>query len=89
MLQKNPIKVWDVNVDNMVIWKLVKAKTNSKYLIGYWDKAIRPLVLIMLQMRGYVKTSKVKYGDKDKYSKLISFGVDDEKLLDKYKAISD
>ena len=43
----------------------------------------------MPQMSGYVKTSKVKYGDKDKYSKLISFGVDDEKLLDKYKAISD
>ena len=26
---------------------LVKTKTNSKKLIGYLDKAIRPLVLIM------------------------------------------
>ena len=31
---KKSIKVWDVNVDNIVISKLVKTKTNSKYLIG-------------------------------------------------------
>ena len=38
-------------------------------------------------MSGYVKTSKVKVGDKDKSSKLMSFCIDDEKLLEKYKAI--
>ena len=35
---KEPLEIWDVNVDNVdniVISKLVKAKTNSKYLIGY------------------------------------------------------
>ena len=53
---KEPIKIWDVNVDNIVISKLVKTKTNSKYLIGYSDKAIRPLVLVMAKMGGYVKT---------------------------------
>ena len=31
---KNPIKIWDVNVNNIVISKLVKTKTNSKYLVG-------------------------------------------------------
>ena len=62
MLQKKPIKSWDVNVDNIVISKLVKTKTNSKYLIGYLDKDIRPLVLIMPKMSGYVKTFK----DEDK-----------------------
>ena len=31
---KNPIKILDVDVDNIVISKLVKTKTNSKYLIG-------------------------------------------------------
>ena len=36
---KKPIKIWDINIDNIVISKLVKAKTNSKYLIGYLDKA--------------------------------------------------
>ena len=44
---KKPIKIWNVNVDNIVISKLVKTKTNSKYLIGYLDKDIRPLVWII------------------------------------------
>ena len=30
---KKPIKTWDVNVDNIVISKLVKTKSNSKYSI--------------------------------------------------------
>ena len=52
-------------------------------MIGYSDKTIRPLVLIMPKMSGYVKTFKVKEGN----SKLMSFRIDDEKLLEKYKAI--
>ena len=51
--------MWDVNVDSVVISRLVKTKTDSKYLIGYLDKAIRPLVLIMPKMSGYAKTFKV------------------------------
>ena len=47
MRQKKPIDIWDVSVDNMVISKLVKIKTNSKYLIGYLVKVRRPLVLII------------------------------------------
>ena len=47
------------------------------------DKAIRPLVLIMPKMSGFAKTFKVE----DKIEKLISFRTDDEKLLEKYKAI--
>ena len=35
-------------------------------------------------MSGYVKIFKVKEGD----NKLISFRIDDEKLLEKYKATS-
>ena len=84
---KEPIKIWDVNVDNIIISKVVKTKTNSKYLIGYLDKAIRPLVLLMSKMIGYVKTFKVKDVDKDKNNKLLSFRIDEEKLLEKYKAI--
>ena len=71
---KRPIQIWDIDVDNIVISKLVKTKTNSKYLIGYLDKAIRPLALIM---------PKVKEGN----NKLMSFRIDDGKLLEKYKAI--
>ena len=73
----------NVNVDNTVISKLVETKTNSKHLIGYLDKAIILLVLIMPKMSGYVKTFKVKEGN----NKVMSFRMNDEKLLEKYKAI--
>ena len=43
-----------VNVHNAVISKLVETKTNSKYLIGYLDKVIRPLVLVLRKMSEYV-----------------------------------
>ena len=47
---KKPMKIWDVNIDNILISKLVKTKTNFKYLIGYLDKDIRQLVLITPKM---------------------------------------
>ena len=50
------------------------------------DEDIRPLVLVMSKMSGYVKTFKVKERDKDKNNKLMSFRKNDEKLLEKYKA---
>ena len=65
---------------NIVIWKLLKTKTNSKYLIGHLDKPIRPLVLIRPEMSWYVK---VKGGDEHKNNKLMSFCIDNEKLLEK------
>ena len=71
---KKPTKIWDVNVDNTVVSKLVETKTSSKYVIGVkFDKAIRPLVLIMSIRRGYVETFKVE----DKINKLMSFRIDD------------
>ena len=57
---KKRIKIWDVNVDNKVISKLVKTKTNSKYFIGYSEKDIRPLVSIMPKTSGYVKTFQIE-----------------------------
>ena len=50
----------------LVLSKLVKTKTNSKYLKGFFDKGLRLISLIIPQMNGYVKTFKVKEGDKDK-----------------------
>ena len=38
-------------------------------------------------MSEYVKTFKVKEGDKDKSNKLMSFHIDDQMLLKKYEAI--
>ena len=81
MLQRNLYNIQ--SVDNIFILKLVKTKTNSKYLIGYSDKAIRPLILTMSETSESIKTFKVE----DKNSKLMSFHIDDEKLLEKYKAI--
>ena len=75
--------IWDVNVDTIVIAKLVENKTNSKYLIGYLHKVIRPLVFILLKKSGYVRVFKVKNGDEDKNIKLMSFVIDNEKLLEK------
>ena len=43
-------------------------------MIEYLDEDIRPLVFTMPKMSGYVKT-------------LVSFQIDDEKLLQKYKVI--
>ena len=41
----------------------------------------------MPKMSGYIKTFKVKEGDKYRKNKLMPFRIDDEKLLEKYKAI--
>ena len=41
----------------------------------------------MLKMSGYVKTFKVRKGDTDKRNKFMSFRIDNERLLEKYKAI--
>ena len=38
-------------------------------------------------MSGYVKTFKFKERDNDTNNKLISFRIDDEKLLEKYEGI--
>ena len=51
-------------------------------MIGYFDKAVRPLVLIIPKMSWYNKAFKIE----DESSKLMSFQIDDEKLLEKYKA---
>ena len=54
-------------------------------ILTKFDKAIRSLVLIMPKMSGYDTTFKVKDGDKDKNNKLMSFWINDEKLLEKHK----
>ena len=40
----------------------------------------------MPKIRGYIKTFTVKEGDNDKNNKLMFFCIDDQKLLEKYKA---
>ena len=57
----------------MCLSKLVKIETSSRYLTVYWDKAKRPLVLIISKMSGYVKKFIVKDGRKDKNKKIAVF----------------
>ena len=57
---KRPIKIWNVNFDSIVISRLVKTRTNSKYWIAYLDKDIRLSVLIMPRISGYIKAFKLK-----------------------------
>ena len=54
-------------------------------MIGYLDEAMKPLVLILSKITGYVKTFKDKDGNKD--NKLMSFLINDENLIRKYKTI--
>ena len=63
------IKIWNVNVDNIVISKLIGAKNNSKYLIGYLDDVVISLVLILHIEGEYVKI--FKYEDVDKKRRRI------------------
>ena len=57
---KLSVNIWDVNIDNIAMSILIKTKSNSKYLTGYLDELIRPLVLILPKINGYVKTFKIK-----------------------------
>ena len=52
-------------------------------MIECLDEDIKPLVLMLPKMSGYVETFKVE----DRINKLLSFRIDDEKLLEKYEAI--
>ena len=67
---KKPIKIWDVNVDNIVISKLL-TKDNSKYLIGYLDELIRPVVFLLPKIHGYVKKFEDKNGNNNKNLNVI------------------
>ena len=58
--KKKRLKVWDADVDNIVVSKLIETKNNSKYFIGYLDDFMRTLVLILHKMSRYVKTFKNK-----------------------------
>ena len=56
-------------------------------MIGYLDEVIRPLVLKLPGIIGYVKIFKDKGRDKKNNNKLKSLYIDYDKLLEKYKTI--
>ena len=48
------MNIWDVNVDNIVVSKLIETNSNSEYLIGYLDEIIKPLLLILSKINWFV-----------------------------------
>ena len=54
------MKIWDTDVGNIVIWKLIETKNSSKYLIWYLGEVIRLLVLSLTKKSRYVKNLKEK-----------------------------
>ena len=74
MLQKYPQKFG-------MLMLIIQLSQKQKLIlsIGYVDKSIKPLVLIIPKMSGYVKTFKVTDGDKN--NKLMSLRIGDEKLF--------
>ena len=56
-------------------------------MIGYLDKVMRPLLLILPYISGYVKTFNVKDGNKDRNNTFMSFCTDNDKLLENYETI--
>ena len=48
------------DIDNIVVTKLIETNNNPKYLNGYLDEVMRPLLFILPKMSGYVKTFKEK-----------------------------
>ena len=56
----------------------------QKLILSIWND-VRPLALILPKMNECVKIFEVKDGDKDKNNELISFCINDEKLLKNIK----
>ena len=76
---KNPLTTWDVDINNIVILKVVK--TNSRHLVGYLDNVIRPSLLMLRKLSRHVQIFKVKNGDKNKNSKFYVFPYRRWKML--------
>ena len=77
---RKPIKILDVDVDNIVISKLIETKKNSRDFTGYLGEVVKLLlVLILPKLTGNVKTFK------EKNNNLMSLRIYDEKLLESIK----
>ena len=72
-------KNWNVDFDNLP--KQIETNNNYKYLIRYLHKVIIPLLLILPKLSDYVRLFK------DKNNILMSFGLNDDKLLGNYETI--
>ena len=81
---KQPIDLKSVNVDQIVVSdKFKHGDDGFKYFIGYQEgEIVKPLCIILPQMRGYIKYFK-------NGGKKMSFMAKDDDVLDKYNKIWD
>ena len=78
---KKGIKLKDVIVDNIVVNNSVKGNNETvKYYIGYLDRSITPLCLILPQMSGWIEY--FENGGKN-----MSFKIEDDEVYVKYNQI--
>ena len=81
---KKPYDVYDIDAEKILVSKKESygKKGNIKYFVGYNDEnVVRPLCVKFPQMVGYVKN----FDD----NKMMSFRVNDKKMLKKYNKIWD
>ena len=77
---KSAVDVDNLNIDKIVIFHVFPCiKRGSKYFISYHNNEVTPLCVLPPKMSGYLKN----FVD----AKTMSFLVEDEKLLKKYKEI--
>ena len=74
---KRLINICDVDVNSRRISGLIQVKKGLKYLIGYFDYIVKPLIVTILKMTRYAK----RIDDNE----LMLLCINDEKLLGKYK----
>ena len=80
---RDPIDLFSVNVDQMVVSDKFKQNESFKHFIGNKKgKIVKPLCIILPQMSGYIKY--FENGGKN-----MSFLIKDHELWDKYNKIWD
>ena len=89
---KKSTKIWNVDVDNIVISKLIKTSNIFKCFIGYIDDVVRPLVLILTKtglwnanVYSFKDKGSNRYKENNKINKLIPFCIDGDKVLKSIK----
>ena len=80
---RDPIDLFSVNVDQMVVSDKFKQNESFKHFIGNKKgKIVKPLCIILPQMSGYIKY--FENGGKN-----MSFFIKDDKVWDKYDKVLD
>ena len=67
------INIWNFNINKIIIIYLTEIKKNCKYLIGYLDGVMRPSVLMLHKMKGWVEILNFLYINNEKVKSIKPF----------------